>query len=471
MGNPHGFMKFDRALPPLRKVEERIQDFKELYQHESSDFIEIQSARCMDCGIPFCHSACPLGNLIPEFNDAVYQKDWHEAYEILISTNNFPEFTGRICPAPCEKACVLGINSDEVAIEFIEKSIIEMAFDKDWVKPLNPIRTGKRVAIIGSGPAGLAAADQANKSGHSVTVYEKNDAIGGLLRYGIPDFKLEKAIIDRRVKMMEKSGIVFKTNEHIGKTRDVNSLLDENDALILCCGSSVPRDLNIPGRGCQDVHFAMPFLTEANKYVAHDSQFDFSISIKDKHIVVIGGGDTGADCVGSSNRLGAASVTQLELMFKPSDVRTENDPWPLWPMTLKTSSSHEEGCERIWSIVTKSFIQDENERLFGLEISEVQWDKNENGQFNFIEKAGSSRILKADVVFLAMGFLHPDHSDVIKILGLETDEKGNVTSKNHQTNLEKVFVAGDMHMGQSLVVWAISEGRKVAEQVDVYLGK
>lgn len=470
MGDITGFKKFERQTPKSRDAKERIHDYKEIYVPTSKDDTQKQGARCMDCGIPFCHNGCPLGNIIPDFNDAVYRNNWKEAYEILSITNNFPEFTGRICPAPCEGSCVLGINNDPVAIEYIEKTIIETAYAEGWVKPTNPERTGKKVAVIGSGPAGLAAADQLNKAGHLVTVYERNDEIGGLLRYGIPDFKLEKEVVRRRVDVMTASGVNFIKSTWIGKDIDANQLLEDYDAMVMCGGSTIPRDVNIPGRDAKGVYFAMDFLEKSNRYVGSGQKGLPEIYVKDKHVIVIGGGDTGSDCVGTSNRHGAASVTQIELLTKPKNSRTELDPWPNWPMVLRSSSSHEEGCERHWSINTKEFVKNEKGELKGIKIVEVIWDKDpESGRYTFQEVSGTERILKADAVFLAVGFLYPDPNGAIGQLGLEIDERGNVKSNNYQTNNEKVFVAGDMRRGQSLVVWAISEGREAAKAMDEYL--
>lgn len=470
MGDIVGFKKYKRKTPGSRDPKDRIGDYKEIYVKTSLEDTQLQGARCMDCGIPFCHNGCPLGNIIPDFNDAVYRNSWKEAYEILSITNNFPEFTGRICPAPCEGSCVLGINNDPVAIEYIEKTIIEKAYSEGWVTPITPERTGKKIAVIGSGPAGLAAADQLNKAGHLVTVYERNDQIGGLLRYGIPDFKLEKHIVKRRVETMEASGITFKTNMWIGKDISASDLANDYDAIVMCGGSTIARDVNIPGRDASGVHFAMDFLEKSNRFVYSGAKGEPEIYAKGKNVIVIGGGDTGSDCVGTSNRHGAKSVTQIELLSKPGNSRTHLDPWPNWPMVLRTSSSHEEGCDREWSINTKSFIKNDKNELTGIEIVEVQWDKDpETGRYTFQEVSGTEKIIPADLVFLAVGFLHPDPNGAIGQLGLELDERGNVKANNYQTNNEKVFVAGDMRRGQSLVVWAISEGREAAKAVDEYL--
>lgn len=473
MGKPTGFLEFTREMPGKAPAKERVQHYNEFVEKYSENKLNEQSARCMNCGVPFCHSGCPLGNVIPEFNDAVYHKDWQEAYEILTSTNNFPEFTGRICPAPCESACVLGINQPPVAIEEIERHIIEIAFDKGLVQAKNPrVRTGKKVAVIGSGPAGLAAAAQLNYAGHSVTVFERDDAPGGLLRYGIPDFKLEKWVIDRRVKLMEEEGVVFQCNANVGVNVSVNDLLREYNAIVLAGGSTIPRDLNIPGRELKGVHFAMDFLKQQNKRVSNRPVSGADIMATGKNVVVIGGGDTGSDCVGTSNRHGAKSVTQLELLPKPPGERTEYMPWPTYPMVLKTSSSHEEGAIRQWAIGTKEFVGDGNGNLKGLKIVALEWALGQDGRpGSFKEVPGSEQELPCEAAFLAMGFLHPQHTGMLDELGVEKDDRGNVKAgeKAFQTSIPKVFAAGDMRRGQSLVVWAISEGRECARKVDEFL--
>lgn len=472
MADPKGFLKYNRELPTSRDPKVRIEDYKEIYEEFAEEKTINQAARCMDCGVPFCHSGCPLGNIIPEFNDAVYEEDWLMAYEILSSTNNFPEFTGRICPAPCEAACVLGINQPPVAIEHIEKSIAEAAFEKGYIRPQPPtLRTGKKVAVVGSGPAGLATAAQLNKAGHSVTVYERNDRIGGLLRYGIPDFKLEKWVVERRVALMEAEGVRFKTNANVGFNVDPKELLETNDALVLCGGSTIPRDLNIPGRDLKGIHFAMDFLEQNNRRVTNipipkDQEI---LMATDKNVVVIGGGDTGSDCVGTSNRHKAKSITQIELLAKPPQDR-DNTTWPNWPMILRTSSSHDEGCDRNWSILTKEFIGNENGQLKALKLVNIEWAKDEEtGRYTFKEVAGTEREIPCDLALLAIGFLHPQFEGLLEKLGVEIDGRGNVVDNNYQTNIEKVFAAGDMRRGQSLVVWAISEGREAAKAVDKYL--
>ncbi len=472
MGNPKGFLTHTRELPKSREPKVRIGDYKEIYQEFPKETIKSQAGRCMNCGVPFCHSGCPLGNVIPEFNDAVYLEDWASAFQILSSTNNFPEFTGRICPAPCEQACVLGINQPPVTIENIEKSIAEMAFEKGYIRPHSPtLRTGKQVAIVGSGPAGLAAAAQLNKAGHTVTVFERNTRIGGLLRYGIPDFKLEKSVVERRISLMEAEGIRFKTNVNVGIDIKAEDLLNTFDAVALCGGSTIPRDLPIEGRNLKGVHFAMEFLDQNNKRVAGDNiSSEKIIHAKEKNIVVIGGGDTGSDCVGTSNRHGAISVTQIELLGKPPENRHESTPWPNWPMQLRTSSSHEEGCERAWSILTKAFIGDENGNLKALQLVDIEWITNsETKRTEMREIEGTQREIPCELAFLAAGFLHPQHEGLLTNLGVSLDNRGNVTDKNYQTNVEKVFTAGDMRRGQSLVVWAISEGRECAYAIDEFL--
>ena len=485
MGKITGFLEFTRELPAKKPVAERLKNFKEFEERYSDEKLNQQAARCMNCGIPFCHHGCPLGNIIPEFNDAVYRKDWKEAYEILNSTNNFPEFTGRICPAPCESACVLGINQPAVAIEEIEKHIIEIAFDKGFVKSRRPnLRTEKKVAVVGSGPAGLAAAAQLNHAGHHVTVFERDDAPGGLLRYGIPDFKLEKWVVDRRLKLMEEEGIVFKCNANVGVNISINDLLREYHAIVLAGGSTFPRDLQMPGRELNGVYFAMQFLKQQNKRVASKDPFANSniesnifhedILAKGKNVVVIGGGDTGSDCVGTSNRQGAKSVTQFELLPKPPKDRTQFMPWPTYPMILKTSSSHEEGVERQWAIATKEFVGDENGNLRALKIVNLEWKITEDGKpAQFVEIPGSEREIPCELALLAMGFVHPQHEGMLSELGTELDERGNVkaTDKSYQTNISKIFAAGDMRRGQSLVVWAINEGRECASSVNAYLSK
>jgi glutamate synthase (NADPH) small chain len=471
MGQIDGFMKFDREMPKSRDPKERLKDYKEVYTPLDKEKVKQQAARCMDCGVPFCHHGCPLGNVIPEFNDAVYSGKWEEAIKILSSTNNFPEFTGRICPAPCEASCVLSINNKPVTIEYIEKTIAEQAFEKGYIKPSPPkVRTGKRVAVIGSGPAGLAAAAQLNKAGHWVTVFERSDRIGGLLRYGIPDFKLEKYVLDRRLRVMEQEGIIFRTNANVGVNISAKHLQDEFDAVVVCGGASAPRDLPIPGRQFKGVHFAMEFLSQQNKRGAGDKIFSGEILATDKNVLVIGGGDTGSDCVGTSNRHGAKSVTQIELLAKPPATRNEAvNPWPLWPMVLMTSSSHEEGVNRQWAILTKEFLGDNQGRLTGLKTVDIKWGTNAQGKMGFEEVPGSERIIPCELALLAIGFTGAEKTGVVEELKLDLDERGNIRTENYKTTQEGIFAAGDIRRGQSLVVWAISEGREAARAVDIWL--
>lgn len=473
MGKITGFMEFGRELPKKRDPKERINDFKELYVPFDGEKVEKQAARCMNCGVPFCHNGCPLGNIIPEFNDAVYEGQWEEAAEILFSTNNFPEFTGRICPAPCEAACVLSINKPPVTIEEIEKNIAEIAFEKGYVKAQPPlVRTGKKVVVVGSGPAGMAAAAQLNKAGHTVTLMERAERIGGLLRYGIPDFKLEKWVIDRRMKVMEEEGVIFQTNANVGENIKTKDLINDFDAIVLTGGSTIPRDLPIPGRQLKGVHFAMQFLGQQNDRV-NGKTLDPATELwaTGKNVLVIGGGDTGSDCVGTSNRHKAATVSQIEVMPKPPVERNESMPWPNWPMTLRTSTSHEEGCDRNWAVATKEFVGDAEGNLVGLKIAELGWVEVEGSKLpKYQELPGTERILPCELALLAIGFVHPQHSGMLNDFGIELDERGNVKcSDKYQTSVEKIFAAGDMRRGQSLVVWAISEGREAARNVDMYL--
>lgn len=471
MGQVDGFMKFDREMPKSRDPKERLKDYKEVYTALDKEKVKQQAARCMDCGVPFCHNGCPLGNNIPDFNDAVYHGKWEEAIKILSSTNNFPEFTGRICPAPCEASCVLSINNKPVTIEYIEKTIAEQAFEKGYIKATPPkSRTGKRVAVVGSGPSGLAAAAQLNKAGHWVTVFERSDRIGGLLRYGIPDFKLEKNVVDRRVRLMEQEGIIFRTNANVGVNISAKHLQDEFDAVVVCGGASAPRDLPIPGRQFKGVHYAMEFLTQQNKRGAGDRIFSGEIMATEKNVLVIGGGDTGSDCVGTSNRHGAKTVTQIELLAKPPVKRNDDaNPWPLWPMVLMTSSSHEEGVERNWAILTKEFLGDNNGRLTGLKVVDIKWGVNAQGKMGFEEIAGTERVLPCELALLAIGFTGAEKGGLVEELKLELDERGNIKADNYMTTQEGVFAAGDIRRGQSLVVWAISEGREAARAVDTWL--
>ena len=467
MGSTTGFLEHDRKLPESRKVTERIQDYKELYVPHSEELTTQQASRCMDCGVPFCHKGCPLGNIIPDFNDAVYRGDWQQAATILLETNNFPEFTGRICPAPCEGSCVLGINKPPVAIEHIEKTIIEKAFELDLIQPSQiSAHKNKSVAIIGSGPAGLAAADQLNKAGYNVTIYERDPEPGGLLRFGIPDFKLEKWVVERRIDIMKKEGVKFITECHVGIDISADKILRDHDVLLLSGGSTVPRDLPVIGRNLKGVHFAMEFLSQQNKRVSNIAFNEECISANNKNVIVIGGGDTGSDCIGTSNRQGAKSVTQFELLGQPSNTRAEINPWPEWPMILRTSSSHEEGAAREWSILTKGFIGDENGNVKGVNTVKIEWKGS-----NFNEIPGSEKTYPCELVLLAMGFLHPQKDGLLTQLEVELDARGNVQTDDYKTSNEQVFAAGDMRRGQSLVVWAIHEGREAARAIDEYLSK
>lgn len=484
MGKPTGFMEYGRKASLKRNIDERKSDFNEVDEQYSEAQTQQQAARCMDCGVPFCHSGCPLGNIIPEFNDAVYDENWQYAYEILTSTNNFPEFTGRICPAPCESACVLGINKPPVSIEYIEKSIIEKAFENGWVKPIPPKkRTGKSIAIVGSGPAGMAAAAQLNKAGHSVTVFERADQIGGLVRYGIPDFKLHKSVIDRRLEVMKAEGITFKTGVNVGVDIKAEELENDFDVILLSGGSTVPRNLqNVKGHDLKGVHFAMEFLSQQNKRVAADRGVEVNKAVDhqgykfengeiwatDKNVLVIGGGDTGSDCVGTSNRHKAKSITQIEIMPMPPENRDDSTPWPQWPMQLRTSSSHEEGCQRAWSLNTKEFVGDENGNLKALKLIDVKWELD-NNRMKLVEIEGTEREIPCELALIAAGFLHPETNGIVDQLGIELDGRGNVAAQNYQTSKRNVFAAGDMRRGQSLVVWAISEGREAARAIDEYL--
>ena len=473
MGKPTGFKEFTRELPSKLPASERKKNYKEFVDLLPDQKLNEQSARCMNCGVPFCHNGCPLGNIIPEFNDAVYRKEWKDAYEILISTNNFPEFTGRICPAPCETACVLGINQPAVTIEEIEKHIIEIAFEKGFVAPRKPtLRTGKKVAVIGSGPAGLATAAQLNYAGHEVTVFERDPKPGGLLRFGIPDFKLEKGVVERRIAVLEEEGIQFICNANVGVNVRVNDIMRDYHAVVLAGGSTIPRDLTIPGRDLKGVHYAMEFLKQQNKRVSNISLEEQDIKATKKNVVVIGGGDTGSDCVGTSNRHEAKSITQFELLPKPPEEREEYMPWPTYPMLLKTTSSHEEGSDRIWGVATKAFVGDEKGNLKALQIVDLEWTSSADGKpSKFTEKEGSIREIPCELALLAMGFLHADPTGIINELDVALDERGNVkaSEQTYKTNIAKVFTAGDMRRGQSLVVWAISEGRECARQVDIFL--
>ncbi len=467
MGKVTGFKEFERLSEANLPVEQRVKNYKEFVLHLSDDEAKIQGARCMDCGIPFCTNGCPVNNIIPDFNDLVYNQDWRQAIDVLHSTNNFPEFTGRICPAPCEAACTLNINDDAVGIKSIEHAIIDKAWENDWVKPhINPNKTGKKIAIVGSGPAGLAAAQQLARAGHDVTVLEKNDRIGGLLRYGIPDFKMEKTHIDRRMAQMEAEGVTFKVNQYVGENVSADEVLNAYDAVVLAGGAEQPRDLPVTGRALDGVHFAMDFLGPNNKVVAGDVISD-QIKATGKHVVVIGGGDTGSDCVGTSNRHGAASITQFELMPQPPVHENRALTWPNWPLKMRTSSSHEEGAERDWSVGTKELIG-ENGKVTALKGVRLEWKGREMS-----EVPGSEFTIKADLVLLAMGFVSPIQK-VLDAFGVEKDNRGNAKATTdgegcYKTSKDKVFAAGDMRRGQSLVVWAIREGRQCAREVDEFL--
>ena len=467
MGKIGGFKEYSRADESNLVVEERVANYNEFTIPLAKDKIKEQGSRCMDCGIPFCHSACPLGNLIPDFNDMVHQEEWQSALDILQSTNNFPEFTGRLCPAPCEKSCVLGIIAEPVAIENIEKNIVERGFTEGWIKPQIPEnRTGKTIAVIGSGPAGLAAAQQLNRAGHTVTVFERDNAIGGLLRYGIPNFKLEKGIIDRRIAILEAEGIVFKTNVNVGVNCRIEDL-NEFDSIVLCGGSTESRSLQTKGIESKGVVQAMTFLTQQTKSL-YGEKIENQIKATGKNVIVIGGGDTGSDCVGTSNRQGAISVTNFEIMPKPTIGRSETTPWPFWPLQLKTSSSHEEGCNRNWLIHTKEFIANEKGELTGLKTIEVAWKIKPGERPELVEKEGSEKIWPCDLALLALGFTGPEKT-LSEQLGLKIDNRSNYFATNYQTNVPHIFTAGDMRRGQSLIVWAISEGREAAREVDNYL--
>ena len=467
MGKVTGFMEFDRLAEENLPVKDRVKNYKEFVLHLTDDQAKQQGARCMDCGIPFCTTGCPINNIIPDWNDLVYHQDWRSAIDVLHSTNNFPDFTGRICPAPCEAACTLNINNDAVGIKSIEHAIIDKAWENGWVTPqINPNKTGKHIAVVGSGPAGLAAAQQLARAGHAVTVFEKNDRIGGLLRYGIPDFKLDKANIDRRIAQMEAEGVTFKVNQNVGENVSAADLERDFDAVILAGGAELPRDLPVPGRELDGVHFAMDFLTPNNKMVAGDTVPN-QIKATGKHVVVIGGGDTGSDCVGTSNRHGAASVTQFELMPQPPEKENKSLVWPNWPLKMRTSSSHEEGADRDWSITTKELIG-ENGKLTALKGARVEWKDGK-----MVEVPGSEFTIKADLVFLAMGFVSPVQK-VLDAFGVEKDNRGNAKATTdgegcYKTSKAKVFAAGDIRRGQSLVVWAIREGRQCAREVDAFL--
>ncbi|MBM3818704.1 MAG: glutamate synthase subunit beta [Acidimicrobiia bacterium] len=478
MGKPTGFIEIHRKKHPTRPVEERVRDWREVYLPYPVEALRDQGARCMDCGIPFCHQGCPLGNLIPDWNDLVYRDRWRAAIDRLHATNNFPEFTGRLCPAPCEGSCVLGINDDPVTIKAVEVSIIDHAWNEGWVVPQPPAtRTWKKVAIVGSGPAGLAAADQLNRAGHSVTVFEKADRIGGLLRYGIPEFKMEKRVLERRLKVMEAEGVIFRMSVNVGVDVPAARLRADFDAVVLAGGAEWARELKVPGRELKGVHLAMEYLTLQNRRnegdVVPDDRF---ISAKGRHVVIIGGGDTGADCLGTANRQGALSVTQLELLPKPPDERSADNPWPQWPNIFRVSPAHEEGCDRLYSISTQEFVGNEHGHVRALRTVQVEMVRRDPstalgaGGVQFVPVPGSEKDLPADLVLLAMGFLGPERSPLLEDLGVTLTDRGNVArDARWMTNVPGVFTAGDMQRGQSLIVWAIAEGRSAARAVDQYL--
>ena len=471
MGKPTGFQEFVRLTPSRRPVQERTNDYDEYYQRWSDQQAKEQGSRCMDCAVPFCHMGCPLGNVIPEFNHQVYLGDWEQALRVLLSTNNFPEFTGRICPAPCEASCVLNINADPVTIEHIEKEISERGFENGWIKAEPPlVRTGKKVAVVGSGPAGLAAAQQLNRAGHSVTVFERDSHVGGLLALGIPDFKLSKDVVRRRVGLMEEEGVVFLTGVNVGVDRPVDDIRKEFHAICLTGGSTEARDLPVPGRELQGIHMAMEYLPQQNKLLAGETiPPGQRINAEGKRVVILGGGDTGADCLGTAHRQGAELVHQFELLSEPPIERVSDNPWPEWPNILRSSGAHEEGGVRDYDILTKSFSGSDGqvEKLHAVRVS---WDKDEDGRFNMQEIPGSEFDVDVDLVLLAMGFLHPQHEGMLSQLGVNLDGRGNVQiDDNRMTNIPGVFAGGDMARGQSLVVWAIAEGRETARCVDEYL--
>ncbi len=472
MGKPTGFLEYQRFERGYAPPADRVQHYREFVIPLEESELSLQGARCMDCGIPFCHQGCPVNNIIPDWNDLVYHGNWQAAITVLESTNNFPEFTGRICPAPCEAACTLNIDDNPVTIKTIECAIVDKAWEEGWISPqIAAHKTGKRVAIIGSGPAGLACAQQLARAGHDVDVFEKNDRIGGLLRYGIPDFKMEKHTIDRRMAQMQAEGVTFHTGTHIGVGIPAQQLLDEFDAIALTGGSEHSRDLEIPGRELDGVHFAMTFLPQQNKRNAGDDiDPDISITAANKHVVVIGGGDTGSDCIGTSFRQGALSVTQLEIMPQPPEHENKALTWPDWPLKMRTSSSQEEGAQREWAVATKS-MEGADGKVTAINCVRLEWKQDAGGQWQMQEIPGSEFQLKADLVLLAMGFVHPVHEGLLKELGMELDTRGNVLANTelYQTSVAKVFSAGDMRRGQSLVVWAIAEGRQCARAMDEFL--
>ena len=467
MGKPTGFMEIERQDRSYKPPEDRVTHYDEFYMNLAEDAVSDQGARCMDCGIPFCHQGCPVDNIIPEWNDFVYRREWQQALEVLHSTNNFPEFTGRVCPAPCEPACTLNLTDEPVTIKTIECAIIDKGWEEGWIQPVVPKHgTGKQVAVVGSGPAGMACAQQLARAGHRVIVFEKNSKAGGLLRYGIPDFKMNKRLIDRRIAQMQAEGVEFRPNSHVGDNVSHMNLLMNYDAVALTGGSEDPRDLPVPGCELDGVHFAMRFLTQQNRRVSGELILDDTeILAAGKHVVVIGGGDTGADCVGTSNRQSAASITQMEIMPEPPEHEDKATTWPDWPLKLRTSTSHDEGCQREWAVATKSF-EGKSGKVTALNAVRLDW-----GPDGMREISGSDFKIKADLVFLAMGFVNPVHTGMLEGLGVEYDERGNVLAdtQNYTTSIDKVFVAGDMRRGQSLVVWAIREGRQCAHAIDEFL--
>ena len=471
MGKVTGFMEFTRAKQPYRPVAERLKDWKQVMAPWPIAPLKTQASRCMDCGIPFCHEGCPLGNMIPDWNDLVYRDQWMEAIERLHATNNFPEFTGTLCPAPCEGACVLGINDDPVTIKAVELSIIDKAWENGWIKPMIPeSKTGKKVAVVGSGPAGLAAAQQLSRAGHEVTVFERDDRIGGLLRYVIPEFKMEKKQLDRRLEQMQAEGVTFKTGQHVGVNVSAATLRKEFDAVLLAGGACAPRNLPVPGRDLRGVHYAMDYLSLQNKRCEGDTlDEDKFISAKGKHVVIIGGGDTGADCLGTANRQGALSVHQLEIMPKPPLTRAQNNPWPEWPQIYRIASAHEEGVERVYSVSTKRFIDDGSGQIKELELVKVEL-KNVDGKMSLHEISGSEFRIPCNLTLLAMGFTGPEKNGMLEQFAVKLNERGNVArDKNWMTSVEGVFTAGDMQRGQSLIVWVIAEGRSAARGIDSFL--
>ena len=471
MANPSGFLEIGRVTPDRRPVSERLRDWQEVYRDFPDEELRKQAERCMDCGIPFCHEGCPLGNIIPDWNDLVYRNHWREAIERLHATNNFPEFTGRLCPAPCEGSCVLGINADAVTIKQIEVAIVDRAFEEGWIVASPPARrTGKKVAVVGSGPAGLAAADLLNRAGHTVTVFERDDRIGGLLRYGIPEFKMEKRLVDRRIGLMEQEGVVFETNANVGVNIEVNAFRSDHDAILLAGGATASRDLLVPGRDLDGIHFAMEYLPLQNKRCEGDDiPEERFITAAGKRVVIIGGGDTGADCLGTAHRQGAFSIHQLELLDRPPDSRSSDNPWPMWPNIFRSSPANEEGGVREFNFSTKRFTGS-NGKVEKLHAVKVRVGRDSDGRFNIEDRPNSEFEMDVDLVLLAMGFLGPEKEGVLAKLGVDLDQRDNVhTDENKMTNVDGVFAAGDMVRGQSLIVWAIQEGRVAARGMDQYL--